>query len=119
MRKYRGMTKDGWWVDGGYYHDGAFPFIIAKSDRCLFWRVLPETVGQSIDLKDKNADEIFEGMTIEGIHKTTKEKITGKIVWREKSFGWGIKMGGWAMGLECLTDCYDIEIIHENGDLPK
>jgi len=67
MRPYRGLTKEGKWVYGWYV-----PFTLpieesprykiehriythlGRADCTVFYEVLPETVGQSIGLKDKN-----------------------------------------------------------------
>ena len=73
MRPYRGLTKEGKWVFGWYYHN---PFVDIHS---ILWaidhstfdlkHVIPETVGQSTGLKAKKSYrgtrpedlEIYEG----------------------------------------------------------
>jgi len=66
MRMYRGMTKDGKWVKGWYVKTEYYSLIIPDKTPinhilgdCI--EVLPETVGQSTGLKDKNGVEIFIG----------------------------------------------------------
>ena len=70
MRPYRGKRIDnGEEIKGWYYQDlNGFPFIIANNeDRYVFFAVIPETVGQSIGIKDKNRVEYWEGNLVRGI----------------------------------------------------
>jgi len=66
MRPYRGFTKDGKWVKGWYCEIADTHFIIPNSAvRTIykginrsFVEVIPETVGQSTGLKDKNGTDL-------------------------------------------------------------
>ena len=63
MRPYRGLTGDGKWVYGWYVKSGmGIHYIYIGKEGNPIWdidgcyiQVLPETVGQQVGLKDKNA----------------------------------------------------------------
>ena len=58
MRPYRGKTKEGKWVKGWYLEVRGTSNIYNKK-RGLWIEVIPETVGQSTGLCDKNGKEYF------------------------------------------------------------
>lgn len=64
---FRGKTKEGKWVEG-YYVNKAFgqENIIFGKDDSYPYRVIPESVGMSTGLKDKNGKEIFGSIPING-----------------------------------------------------
>ncbi len=134
-RKYRGLTKDGKWVYGYYAHfeirrgwmvdfseydtlemhlifpeptDLADPYNSEGTiHRASYYQVIPETVGQSIGIKDKNGKKIYEG------------DITnlGIVEWNDERMGFLID----GMGIEIYdTETWPLEIIgtiHENPEL--
>ncbi len=85
MRPYRGLTKDGKWVEGWYCknpynkHD-----IIIGIDDWFPYEVLPESVAQQVGLKDKDGKESWHHDLF--IHDVRNGGKPIEIVWEDGSY---------------------------------
>lgn len=102
MRQYRGKRKDnGEWVYGDKtrFRDKTFIFSWEKGKKLIecFTKVIPETVGQSTGLEDKNDKEIWEGdkwqygtlvfiIEFRNYRWTKRNIVTGEIFWINERF---------------------------------
>lgn len=116
MRNYRGLTKEGKMVYGWFLKthnpttedthwiikDGLYATdIIIGIDNTKFpkmlqgcYPVIPETVGQSIGLKDKNGTEekeVYQSDIITYQHPVALTKWTAIVIWNEKWFQWALQ----------------------------
>jgi uncharacterized phage protein (TIGR01671 family) len=76
--KFRGKSVDSEkWIYGGIAISNGKYFIAetTKDGYINLKEVIPETVGQSIDSKDKNGREIYEGHIVEIIQRDIAGKV--------------------------------------------
>ena len=120
MRQYRGMTKDGKWVYGWYCEvDGKHYIIpntaemlgagwenpdgVPSSDEVIYGyvEVIPETVGQSTGLKDKNDKDLdwWEG---DIFARSSDRQIEGIVIYDLGCFWLDRKRGGRTPLYECV-----------------
>ena len=122
MRQYRGLTKEGKWVYGWYYHwnSKGKDFIMQQhinSVDITHVEVIPETVGQFTGLKDENGKDLnwWEG---DIFARASDRQIEGFIVFDMSTF-WLDRVRG---GRTPLYECVDwsmcrIGNIHQNPEL--
>jgi len=125
--KFRGISKDtGRWIYGGFTQTPEAAFIVdysvivqkPKDGYPTVYdvvEVIPETVGQSTDLKDKNGKEIYHHdiLQIRSLDLATGHFL-GEVIW--DYMAWLIRDGGMLDSFKNLH----LEIIgnvHENPEL--
>jgi hypothetical protein len=73
--KFRGKTKEGKWVYGGYAeYDNGKSIIYQKNG--ISYEVLPETVGMFIGIKNKNGKDVYKEDVIK-----REDGIIAKVEW--------------------------------------
>lgn len=133
---FRGKRVDnGEWVSSGnliHFNEDNEYYIPATDAHCkcthdsedniiewnevLFYKVIPETVGQYTGLKDENGVKIFEGDVVDIIPEI--EEI-GVIEWADGEAVFMINGDGWCATFDNYYP-YDVEVIgniHDNPEL--
>lgn len=132
--KFRGKrVGNGEWVYGYYKYSKILDEHIIVGDDCVSYTVIPETVGQSTGLEDRDGDEIWEGDVVRIEHDITETQSVGSIenkdlsVWEEVVETFEVEdvvvfvngsfdVQEWAVG---TFTPYEIEIIGKIHDRPE
>ena len=123
---FRGMTKTGKFVYGSFIKNKIdCPFIV--DIEAYQHEVIPSTVGQYTELKDKNGTKIFDGDILEKYHFKDRQ---GKIHTMKKVVMWCNDLSAWTFShtendilkpynyLRTIlkdNDCEVIGSIHDKG----
>jgi hypothetical protein len=123
--KFRGITKAGKWIYGCLIYYGSTTGIIEERDFSYsdngsaldfgYTPVIPKTVGQFIDILDKNGKEIYEGDKIKANFRGMV--IKGIIIYFNGCYCLGSYEG--FMGTLALYMVKDIEVIGNIQDNPE
>lgn len=114
MRPYRGSQGDGTWRYGFYRAAGGVAYIDEVVDgRFVTYVVIPESVGQSTGLKDKNGEKVFAGDI--AIYTWAAVGVLGQCN-KESVVEWNKAMARFD---GCPNGCEVIGNIHDNPELIK
>lgn len=116
---FHGKRKDnGEWVEGYYVPVGEYHYILTGKLELVSYLgfehflVIPETVGQYIERKDKNGKKIFEG----DIVRDTEDFDVGKIFFDTYTAMFVI---GFETTIADFNDGYSLEVIGNIYDNPE
>lgn len=132
--KFRGKRSDnGEWVEGNYYESQISGCFILQNktqskgvrggikiqDVCIDFKVLSETVGQYICLKDKNIKDIFEGDIVECVYNGVLHIFV--VVWDNQELDFKGTNGeeNYGKNFEYLTCCEEVIVIGNIFDNPQ
>ena len=127
MRKFRGLNKDGKWVEGWYCKVEGKSYIIPDDSKMVqvdytlvlgvvgFVAVDHKTVGQYTGLKDVNGKEIYKDTIIEVWFG--EEKLIYVCDWYDEIGAWVFRGNGeWLMYEDVFETC---KIIGDKNTNPK